>query len=155
MKTTKKQFKQIFTYEIDIFGDDPILICVGVDGDETMKFIEKKNPDIYKKRFKNDDWLKDALNDNTCEAKTIYMQDNDGTKTLAVHIHEWENNWKSWDLLLHELVHLKQYLWKIKGVTINEEEFEAYFIVWIFTDLRRILNRYWEKFIKDSKHKNK
>jgi hypothetical protein len=127
---------KIFNYISEIFDLD-VLVCIDAKAKDIKKWAEKNGS----KEFNQ--FLKQNKLDNfdiSTEKNSGFLMKAVGNKNFYfLWLKDFENNWKDIEVLLHEIVHLKQYTWDDKLIGLSEVEFEAYFIESTFRGLRRRL----------------
>lgn len=134
--------KKIFVHNIEIFKTD-VLICVGVKIEEIKKWADKYSKPMKfilndKTEYKAIEELMSGSIGMACELKK------DNTPYYFMWLKEFGNNWDDINTLNHEIVHLKQFLFKNKGIN-DEIECEAYFQETTFDVLRRKLTKFIKK----------
>ena len=68
------------------------------------------------------------------------IKNEEGVNYYFLLLKKWKYSSECYDTLLHEIVHLKQFLWEAKAIE-KEIEFEAYFIENVFIQFREKLNK--------------
>lgn len=128
--------KKIFVYKSEIVNSD-ILICIGVNLKDIKKWADKKGTKEFRQMIKENGLRKfdKAMEKNAGFVHNIV----NGKKSFYIlWMENFTNRWESFEILLHEIVHFKQFQFINKAVD-NEIEFEAYFIESTFRELRRLL----------------
>jgi hypothetical protein len=142
--------KNIFVYENKIFSTE-ILIVVNSDYNKLKKWILKNAEDNLKDYFKKDIGIEKFTNFKNCDGAMHYIEYKNETYFILV-IKYFNDKWIKYELLLHEIVHLKQHMFKERNIE-DENEFEAYFIQNTFSDIRTLLqNCVLDKKVKKKKN---
>ena len=134
---------KIFLEKIAIFDID-IVVCVGSKLEDWEKWMKKvKFSESFLKDYK---YIRPQIQEgfkilheanNGCMA---CIKNEEGVNYYFLLLKKWEYSSQCYDTLLHEIVHLKQFLWEAKAIE-KEIEFEAYFIENVFIQLRDKLNK--------------
>jgi hypothetical protein len=129
--------KKIFVYDSAIFEVD-VLICVGSSCQDIKKWVLKNAVKELKDFFQKND-----ISDN--QQGTLHRISL-SKNYYILYLKEFNFTWDDFGLLLHEIVHLKQYLFMDRGIKKELElEFEAYFIQNTFLRIRKQLTRFDKK----------
>ncbi|MFA6991930.1 MAG: hypothetical protein WC269_01455 [Candidatus Gracilibacteria bacterium] len=126
--------KKIFIYDNDILNAQ-LLVCVGVSAKEIKKWADKNSKNLKEiyKRKENVESTENAIKDNDGFVQYFTKDDK---KFYLLWLKDFGNQWPYCEILLHEIVHFKQYQFANRNIN-NELEFESYFIESVFRELRR------------------
>ena len=127
----------IKVYTNEIFNSE-LLVCVSSSVKQIKQWANKNSTNL-KEMFKNKDNLK-ILEENIKKQNgfVIYFT-KEKKRYLILWLEHFNNTWDDLDVLNHELVHYKQFLFEDKK--IDGIEFEAYFIESTFRSIRRMLKK--------------
>jgi len=134
--------KKIFVYTIEVFGLQ-ILVAVGATAEQIKKWADKNSKELkeiykIKENFEN---TEQAIEKNSGFVQ-VFTKDN--IQFYFLWLQEYKNTWCRLDVLNHEVVHLRQFIFDNKKI-INEVEFEAYFQESMFREIRKRLDKYIKK----------
>lgn len=117
-----------------------VLICVGdgkaIEIDKWMKkngskeaktLMTKENIDYY-----------DKMMEGSTGFMTEATHEKNKKKFYIMWLKEWKHEWYPAEVLMHEINHLKQFVFENKGIE-DEREMESYFLESTFRTLRRRL----------------
>lgn len=130
---------KIIVIDVDILKMD-ILVCVGT----TKKYLQSwaKRQKVSKDFKEVCDEIKEEALD--CAGYCVCMQHVKSKKYFhSIFLEDYKNDWDYVNIILHEVVHLKQNIFKVQKIGA-EEEFEAYFVESIFNKIRQELNRVYD-----------
>ena len=131
--------KTIFVYDCKIINSE-LLVVVSKTAKEIKKWVEKRGSKGIKNVFKDNECLNDFKEAIKKHPAFVIAFKNKDILYYILYLEKWENNWEWINILNHEIVHYKQYQFKDRGIK-NENEFEAYFIETVSSELRQILNK--------------
>ena len=135
--------KEISLQKIEVFDID-IIISVGGNFKDWEKF--KKTFKFSKYFLKDYKFIEPQIkegykvlseNNKGCMA---CIKNEKGIRYYFLMLEDWARTMEKYDTLMHEIIHLKQFLWEAKRIGVEEIEFEAYFIESTFIKLRDVLN---------------
>lgn len=124
------------------------IIIVNKKGKEVLDWLEKDNKETFKANYLNGGL--DKLIDHTGDGAFIYYE-TDEIVFRGICLNEYSDEWKVYELLLHEIVHFKQKIWETSAIGAEEKEFESYFIESTFRVVRGKLWERYNKFLKKQK----
>ena len=125
----KKQEKKIKKYWLQDSG---------IYQPETFMFFGMDKKEISKvlKRYSETEQLIDTINKDDWDFGGMVLEADN--KKRALIMPEFRDEWRYWDMLLHEVHHLTLYLGKQFGF-VEEFEASAYLFGYLFTKIRRRL----------------
>jgi len=139
--------KKIFLEPIAIFNSE-IIVCVGATFKNFEEWINKtKLSKSFKKDYKD---IKPQIEKGfkilkeTSLGCMICLKNKEGICYFLLLLRTWGFEMSSYDVLLHEVIHYKQFQWEAKTIGAEEIEFEAYFIENVFLQLRNSLNKLYK-----------
>lgn len=113
-----------------------IPVFVGMNHKEMVNWMKKEN--VYKdfiksfdEEYKEDDWLKEGYHGRVC--------DDDGK--VLLWIKDWKNDWESHDTLMHECLHIVQFMLNKHRLMEDEYEAQAYQLEYLVKSIRQKLNK--------------
>ncbi len=117
--------KTIFVYKCPLFETE-VLICIG------SSLLKEKTI------------VKELENSIKSYSGCVNCFGRGKSNYYLIWLENFVNNWYWLDILNHEIVHLRQFLFENKGIK-DEFECEAYFQEKVFRNLRQILRKKYEK----------
>lgn len=144
IKTTK-EFSDIIPFEDKMFGDYLVVINRnGEDVSEYLKMIDKKT---YDEVYKNSDFT-ERFNE-LLDGGVLNLKFGEFSADVIV-LRKFGDIWQDYELLMHEVVHLKQNFFNERSI-MGEYEFEAYWIESTFRQIRKKIYESYSKFLKTKK----
>jgi len=107
-------------------------ICVGVSKDYFLKWHKTKK--VTKEAKEVSDGIPDdffSIKGGTTGLCTVINHKKSGLNFYFIHLGDWENSWDNLELLVHEIIHFKNYLFESHKIS-EEQEFESYFVEYVF-----------------------
>jgi hypothetical protein len=135
--------KKIFIYKIEIFGDE-IVFCVGVKAKDVSEWLKKNNGKKNIIKLFNRKETIEEFDELSKSPGFVREYDEPDVHLCLVYLKDYNFMEDELDILNHEIVHLRQFLFKHKDIK-EEIEFEAYFQQNVFRELRHKLNKYLKK----------
>jgi hypothetical protein len=126
--------RKIFVYNSSIFQQE-ILIVIDTPYKKLKDWIIKKAEKPLVDLFKEDE-IKEQFNISYDGA--VHHFNTNGNDYYIFNFRNFKDAWNKYELLLHEIVHLKQYFFRNRSVE-DEDEFEAYFIQNTFREIRQLI----------------
>ena len=131
--------KKIFIYTNEIFNSE-LLVAVEANENDLIKWAGKNGTKDLKEILKtqeNINLIEDRIKKNS---GIMFCFTKDNKNFFLMWLKAWRNNWEDLDVLNHEIVHYRQFIFENKNIN-NEIEFEAYFQESVCRELRRKLNK--------------
>jgi len=129
-----KKKEIIFVQECGTYTNQ-ILVLIGCqDKNKLFKYLKKikTKADFAKWVLQDfDNWKEDIKNKNI--GQFCYNNQVEGTVLVMQH---YEDSWEYWEVLMHEIHHVVQYLAEGKGM-LKEIEAQAYLFEFLFRSIRR------------------
>ena len=111
-----------------------IVVGIGVTKKEIVAYSKKqKLKKEFTKWVEEDTRIYEVLN----EQDGIFAYNSNAPGGLLM-LKEFTDEWKSWELLIHEISHIVQYMMTQKLME-GEDEARAYLTEWLFRSIRRKL----------------
>lgn len=131
--------KHFYLYTNEIFNSE-LLICVGLNTDQIVKrlpkYLTKDAVKVFQDRV-NIECIRSQIEEKYVNGFLVSFI-KDGIAFYFLWFREFKDNWESFDLLNHEIVHYRQMQFEERGIK-NEIEFEAYFQQSVCRSLRKLL----------------
>lgn len=116
------------------------LVFVGYDFNGILKVLKKYKQDGFIEFLKNDTSLKTNISNNNYKGYAIGYN----TKSILL-LKEYKNDWKCFDIILHEIHHLVYIILGQERDMKNEMEAQAYQFEYLFKNIRQKLNKVFDK----------